>query len=143
MCKSSYSGRRASRGAGWPCAMLALVSAMAATPSFAICLVSKDPAIRELQTLVDKDAARALKQVGARLQSLEHAPQPDAQLLASLYAVQALAYSILELDDEAKNAASRGLQFATRVNDPVHLDLLSTFAENVYDAGGVEAALKN
>src|ERR1700730_6048387 len=120
MCKPIYAGRRASRGAGWPCAMLALVSAMAASPSFAICLVSKDPAIRELQTLVDKDAQRALKQVGTRLQSLEPAPQPDVHSLECLYAVQAHAYSILELDDDAKNAASKGLQFATRVNDPVY-----------------------
>src|ERR1700692_408179 len=100
MCKSSYSGRCASRGGGWGlCAMLAIAWAMGPAPSFATCLVSKDPAIRELQTLVDKDAARALKQVTARLQSLKLAPRPDVQLLASLYAVQAQAYSILELDD--------------------------------------------
>jgi diguanylate cyclase (GGDEF)-like protein len=122
--------------------MLALAWAMAASPSFAICLVAKDPAIRELQTLVDQDAVRALKQAGTRLQSLEHAPQPDAQLLASLYAVQAQAYTNLELDDDAKNAASKGLRFATRLSDPVHLDLLSTYAENVYDAAGIDAALK-
>jgi diguanylate cyclase (GGDEF)-like protein len=116
---------------------------MGASPSFATCLVSKDPVIRELQTLVDKDAARALKQVETRLQSLEHAPRPDEQLLASLYAVQAQAYSILELDDDAKKAASKGLQFATRVTDPVHLDLLSTYADNVYDAAGMDTALES
>jgi diguanylate cyclase (GGDEF)-like protein len=116
---------------------------MGASPSFATCLVSKDPVIRELQTLVDKDAARALKQVKARVQSVEHAPRPDEQLLASLYAVQAQAYSILELDDDAKKAASKGLQFATRVTDPVHLDLLSTYADNVYDAAGMDTALES
>jgi diguanylate cyclase (GGDEF)-like protein len=116
---------------------------MGASPSFATCLVSKDPVIRELQTLVDKDAARALKQVETRLQSLEHAPRPDEQLLASLYAVQAQAYSILELDDDAKKAASKGLQFATRVTDPVHLDLLSTYADNVYDVAGMDTALES
>jgi diguanylate cyclase (GGDEF)-like protein len=143
MCKSSYSGRCASRGAGWwLCAVLAIAWAMGASPSFATCLVSNDPAVRELQTLVDKDAARALKQVRTRLQSLVVAPQPDVRLLASLYAVQAQAYSILELDDEAKSAASKGLHFATRVSDPVRLDLLSTYAENVYDAAGMDAALK-
>jgi diguanylate cyclase (GGDEF)-like protein len=122
--------------------MLVLAWAMAASPAFAICLVSKDPAIRELQTLVDVDPAQAVKQAGTRLQSLEHAPQPDAQLLASLYAVQGQAYTNLELDDDARNAASKGLRFATRVSDPVHLDLLSTYAENVYDAAGMDAALK-
>jgi diguanylate cyclase (GGDEF)-like protein len=143
MGKTSYSGRRTSTGAGWPCCVLAFAWAMAASPSFATCLGSKDPAIRELQILIDKDAVRALKQVRTRLESLEHAPTPDAQLLASLYAVQAQAYSILELDEDAKSAASKGLQFAaTRSNDPVRLDLLSTYAENVYDAAGMDAALK-
>jgi diguanylate cyclase (GGDEF)-like protein len=122
--------------------MLATAWTMGTAPSFATCLLSKNPAIRELQTLVDKDAARALKQVAARLQPLEHAPQPDVQLLASLYAVQAQAYSMLELDDGAKKAAAKGLQFAPRMGDPVRLDLLSTFAENVYDAAGMDAALK-
>jgi len=143
MCKSSYPGRHASSRAGWwPCCMLATAWTMGAAPSFATCLVSKDPDVRELQTLVDKDAARALKQVAARLQPLEQAPQPDAQLLAPLYAVQAQAYSMLELDDDARKAASKGLQFATRIGDPVRLDLLSAHAENVYDAVGMDAAIK-
>jgi diguanylate cyclase (GGDEF)-like protein len=122
--------------------MLAIAWAMGTSPSFATCLVSKDPAIRELQTLVNKDAARALKQVKTQLQSLEHAPRPNVVFLASLYAVQAQAYSILELDDDARNAASKGLRFATRMNDPVRLDLLSAYAENVYDAAAMDAALK-
>src|SRR6266446_3281951 len=143
MCKSSYPGRHASSRAGWwLCCMLATAWTMGAAPSFATCLVSKDPDVRELQTLVDKDAARALKQVAARLQPLEQAPQPDAQLLAPLYAVQAQAYSMLELDDDARKAASKGLQFATRIGDPVRLDLLSAHAENVYDAAGMDAAIK-
>ncbi|HEY4442757.1 MAG TPA: diguanylate cyclase [Steroidobacteraceae bacterium] len=122
--------------------MLALAWSMAASPSFAICLVSKDPAIRELQILVEKDAAQAVKQAGSRLQSLEQAVRPDAQLLAALYAVQGQAYTNLELDDDARNAASKGLRFATGASDPVHLDLLSTYAENVYEAAAMDAALK-
>jgi diguanylate cyclase (GGDEF)-like protein len=122
--------------------MLAIAWMLGAPRSFATCLMSKDPAIRELQTLVDKDAAQALTQVQTRLQSLEYAPQPNVQLLAALYGVQSQAYSILELDDEARNAASKGLRIATRVSDPVHLDLLTSYAENVYDAAGMEAALK-
>src|SRR5258708_728086 len=143
MCTSSYSGRHASNRVGWRlCSVLAIAWTMGAAQSFATCLISKDPAIRELQTLVDKDAARALKQVAARLQPLEHAPQPDVELLASLYSVEAQAYSMLELDDDAKKAASKGLQFATRTSDPVRLDLLSAYAETGYDAAGMDAALK-
>jgi diguanylate cyclase (GGDEF)-like protein len=143
MCKSSDSGRGASSRAGWRlCSMLAIAWTMGSAPSFATCLVDKDPAIRELQTLVDKDAARALIQVATRLQPLEHARLPDLRLLASLYAVQAQAYSMLELDDDARKAASKGLQFATAMSDPVRLDLLSAYAENVYDAAGMDAALR-
>jgi diguanylate cyclase (GGDEF)-like protein len=105
--------------------------------------MSADPAIRELQTLVDKDATRALQQVSTQLQSLERAPQVDAQRTASLYSVQAQAYSILELYDDAKNAAAKGLKFARLASDPVHLDLLSTYAENVFDAAGMDSAIKS
>ncbi|MEA3198091.1 MAG: hypothetical protein QOF32_2143 [Gammaproteobacteria bacterium] len=127
----------------WLCCLLAIAWTAGSSPSVAACLNSQDPSIRELQTLVDKDAASALKQLETRLQTLEHAPQPDVQLLASLYAVQAQAYAILELDGDAKAAALKGLRFAVRVNDPVHLDLLSTYAESVYDAAGIDSALES
>jgi diguanylate cyclase (GGDEF)-like protein len=142
------SGRRACRVAsGRPCSVpalaLALAWAIAPSPVLATCLVSADPVIRELQTLVDRDANRALQQVQARLKPLEHASRPDAKQLAALYAVQAQAYSILELDEQAKTAASKGLKLATLAGDPVHLDLLSTYAENVYDPVGIDSSLKS
>src|SRR6202034_2365449 len=144
MFNSSYAGRRASRAAGWwLCSLLASAWAMVPAPVFATCLISADPAIRELQTLVDKDATRALQQVGTQLQLQEGAPRADAPRLASLYAVQAQAYGILELDNDAKNSALKGLKFATLATDPVHIDLLSTYAENVYDAAGMGAAIKS
>ena len=144
MCNLKLAGGRASRSAGWwLCSVLAIAWAIAPSPAVAICFVSAKPAIRELQTLVGKDAARALQQVAARLQPLESSPQPDAQLLASLYAVQAQAYSILELADDARNAAAKGLKFATLASDPVHLDLLSAYAENIYDQDGIDHAIKS
>jgi diguanylate cyclase (GGDEF)-like protein len=123
--------------------MLASAWAAAPSPALATCLVSTDPAIRELQTLVDKDATRALQQVGTQLQLLKGAPDTDARHVASLYAVQAQGYSILELDVDARNAASKGLKLATLATDPVHLDLLATYAENVYDAAGINTAIKS
>jgi diguanylate cyclase (GGDEF)-like protein len=116
---------------------------MTASPSVASCLASGDPGIRDLQTLVDKDATRALKQVANRLRPLELTPYADAQRMAALYAVQAQAYGILELDEEARNSAAKGLKLATRAEDPVHIDLLSTYAENVYDAAAMEDAIKS
>src|SRR5580692_9546136 len=111
MCKLKVAGRRL-------CCVLAIAWAATAAPARAICLISADPGIRELQTLVDEDAARALKQVGTRLRTAQQAPQPEVRLLASLYAVQAQAYGILELDEDAKKAASKGLQYAASANDP-------------------------
>jgi diguanylate cyclase (GGDEF)-like protein len=121
-----------------------LALALACSPGArAICVASPDPAIRELQALVDRDATQALNEVQIKMQPLQSAGQTDSHRLAALYAVQAAAYSILELDDAAKQAASRGLTLATAASDPVHVDLLSTYAENVYDAAGVDAALKS
>jgi len=107
------------------------------------CIAGADPTIRELQILVDKDAARALNQAQIKLQATKLAPRPDPQRLASLYAVQAQAYSILELDEAAKSAAKEGLKLATLADDPTHLALLSTYAENIYDATGMQSALNS
>src|ERR1700730_10212862 len=124
----------------WLCSIFAF--AWALCPSAAVaaaCLMSAAPEIRELQTLVDKDATRALIQV----QTLLRAPQPDPQRLAALYGVQAQAYGILERDDDARNAALAGLKFGTLASDPVRLDLLSTYGENAYDAAEIDAALRS
>src|ERR1700679_4002835 len=93
--------------------MLGIVFLADPAPAFAYCLTSADPAILELQLLVDEDAQRALKQAQIRLQIAQHAPQPDAPLIASLYAVQAHAYDVLELDDAAREAASKGLGYVS------------------------------
>jgi diguanylate cyclase (GGDEF)-like protein len=139
-------GRHACQLTGWWLgAMLAIVCLADSAPAFAYCLTSADPAILELQLLVDEDAQRALKQAQIRLQIAQHAPQPDARLIASLYAVQAHAYDVLELDDAAREAASKGLAYvsASSATDPVRLDLQSAYADNVYDAPQVAAAINS
>jgi diguanylate cyclase (GGDEF)-like protein len=144
MWNSKPAGRCAFRTAGWwLCTVLAFAWAIRPSPAAARCLISPDPAIHALQIMVDQDAARALKQVQTLLGPLERAPLPDGQKLAPLYAVQAQAYTILELEDEAKNAAGKGLKYATLANDPVRINLLSAYAENVYDAAGMDSALKS
>jgi diguanylate cyclase (GGDEF)-like protein len=143
MLNPKFAGRHTCRAAGWWLCSILFACAILPSPVSASssCLISADPAIRELQDLVDTDAARALMKVRTQLDALQRAPQTDAQRLASLYAVQARAYTILELDGEARNAASQGLKFATLASDPVHLDLLSAYADNVYDAAGLDAAV--
>jgi diguanylate cyclase (GGDEF)-like protein len=68
-------------------------------------------------------------------------PVDDAHM-AALYAVQAQSYSLLELDAQARTAALQGLQLAPWPNDSTHLTLQMIYAENVYDAEGIDSALE-
>jgi len=99
--------------------------------------------MRHIQLLIVKDATQALKQIEDRMDAVRReasATQGRTERLASLYAVQADAYGILERSAEARNSAAEGLNLATHPNDPVRLQLLSAYAENVYDEAGIAAA---
>jgi len=108
--------------------------------AFAACLPSADPVIRELQSLVNQDAKSALAKVKTLLDSETKVAHPNGQRLASLYDVQAQAYSILELEADARDSVAKGLKYATAAQDPVRLDLLAMLAENVYDQAEIDAA---
>jgi diguanylate cyclase (GGDEF)-like protein len=108
--------------------------------AYAACLPSSDPVIRTLQTLVNQDAKAALAKVKTLVDSETAAAHPNAERLASLYDVQAQAYSILELEADARESVAKGLQFAAGARDPVRLDLLATLAENVYDQAEIDKA---
>jgi diguanylate cyclase (GGDEF)-like protein len=140
MCKSTYTGRRAHRAARLLSPMLFAAWAFAAMPAAAACLPSADAGIRELQTLVNRDAKAALAKVQTQLDFESKLPQPNAQRLASLYDVEAQAYSILELTSLARQSVSKGLKFAGGDKDLIRLDLLATLAENVYDQAQITAA---
>jgi len=143
MCNSRCAGQRASRaGIAGIFAALLLSWVLAAQPAAAACLPNADPAIRALQILVDQDANAALKKVALLLKAELAAPLPSPQRLASLYSVQAQAYSILELESKARDAVFKGLKLATDNTDPVRITLLSLYAENVYDQAGIAAAVK-
>lgn len=127
-------------------AALPLIWACWPSIASATCIANPDPDIRQLQALVPQDATRALKQVQMRLDTLAQAPAAapvDTARLASLYAVQAQAYGILELADEARRAAGQGLKLATEVRDPVHLELMSEDAENTYEGPAVAAQIES
>ncbi len=111
----------------------------------AACLPNPDPEIRQLQTLVSADATQALEQVRIRLEALRASPSSthhDDAYVASLYAVQAEAYDILQLPAEGRTAAAAGLTLNADVHDPVHLDLVSAYAETAHDAAAIAAALE-
>jgi len=129
----------------FPCFLSLLYCAWPSSAS-ALCLLNPNPEMRQLQSLVATDATGALKQIQAKLNEV-HGSAPDGPAssaeLASLYAVQAEAFQILERAAEARGAASAGLKLAPEVRDPLHSELLTAFAENVYDDAGIAAALQS
>ena len=56
--------------------------------------------------------------------------------------MEAEAYSILELDANARSAAEKGLALVPSPRDPVHLELLNAYASAVYDSAGIAAAIQ-
>ncbi len=91
---------------------------------------------------MDQDANAALKKVAVLLKTELATPIPSPQRLASLYSVQAQAYTILELESKARDAVFKGLKLAPDNTDPVRIMLLSLYSESVYDQAGIAAAVK-
>jgi diguanylate cyclase (GGDEF)-like protein len=112
----------------------------------ASCLVNPDPQISRLQELVEQDASLALTQARNLLSAISPMPvseiSENAARAAALYAVEAQAYSILELDTESRAAADKGFALAPNRRDPVHLELLMSYADSVYDKAGLTAAIE-
>jgi diguanylate cyclase (GGDEF)-like protein len=106
------------------------------------CLPYDSPEITRLQEFASRDPSRALEQTRTALAQLERDPSASPSQRAALYAAQAHAYSLLELDHEARKSAALGLALAPALNDPVHLDLLMVDAENVYDQAGLNSAIE-
>jgi diguanylate cyclase (GGDEF)-like protein len=132
--------RRSIKGAG---VLLPLVLGIASwfgpADASAACFTSTDPEAHRLQLLVSQDAAKVVTAAQARIEQLKQSPERSA----AFYAVLADAYGTLELDREARKAASIGLVLAPRLDDPVHLDLLSSYSENIYDSPGLAAAVSD
>ncbi|HEV2267894.1 MAG TPA: GGDEF domain-containing protein [Steroidobacteraceae bacterium] len=124
-------------------ALLVLVLCLAcANVARADCFPIADTPYVTLDPLVDKNATEALGAVAARLAVLNRAGAAgDSRQLAALYAVQADAYSILELDHEARVAAAKGLALVSAPTDPLRLELLSTAALNIYTQDGIREAI--
>jgi diguanylate cyclase (GGDEF)-like protein len=111
--------------------------------AWADCFPVVDAAYLRLDPLVDNNPAHALSAVAARLYALDRAGGPrDPRQLAALYAVQADAYDILELEHEAHAAAERGLALVRGPTDPLRLELLTTAALNVYTQDGIRGAIR-
>ena len=139
-------GRRPPAGVApwqWLLALL-LAAAWPFASSQASCVENPDPEIHRLQVLTAENGAKAVKEAQAMLDELKTTPLPDplknASRIAALYAVQAEAYEILEMDEEARKSAAQGLAIATGVHDPLHVELLTAYAENVFQKPGLASA---
>jgi diguanylate cyclase (GGDEF)-like protein len=143
MSVSSVKSRRGLRPVRmWLLPLLLLAWGAAYSQAFAACLPSEDPAIHDLQVMVNRDAKAALAKVRVMLDAELGASRPNSPRIAALYDVQAQAYSILELESDARASVAKGLQFATGDTNPIRLDLLATLAENVYDQAAIDEADK-
>jgi diguanylate cyclase (GGDEF)-like protein len=107
----------------------------------ASCLELSPPSIQPLQALSIRDPKKALSAVKAALDAAGRTTPLDEPRIAALYAIEAESYSLLELDGDARSAALKGLEYAPLPNDSTHLTLQMVYAENVYDADGINAAL--
>ncbi len=112
----------------------------------ASCLDSLDPDIHHLQELINQDATKALNQAQALMSDLKREPLSDATRntarTAALYAIEAQAYGILELDADARTSAAKGLALVPSERDPVHVELLLSFADSVYDSVGIASTIQ-
>lgn len=107
------------------------------------CFPVADAAYVALDPLVNRNPAQALTAVATRLDELNRAGVAhDPRQLAALYAVQADAYDILELDHQARAASAKGLALINGATDPLRLALLSAQALNIYTQDGIHDAIR-
>jgi diguanylate cyclase (GGDEF)-like protein len=128
---------------GWTALLALALCAAGAVAARAACFPVSDPAYVALRPQVDDDPAHVLTVVAARLQAIDRAggAAQESRRLAALYAVQAGAYAILELDHEARAAAQKGLALVSGPTDPLRLELLSTAALDIYTQHGIRNAI--
>jgi len=146
-----HAGRHASISARlWWWSWLLLAGAFVPIFASAGCLPDADADIARLQELISKDATKAVRQAQGMLDTLQResasASSSDvlhtASRIGALYAVEAEAYSVLELRANARSAAEKGLALVPSQHDPVHLELLMAYASAVYDSAGIAAAIQ-
>ena len=116
------------------------VGALLAGSVQARCFGVSFPEVQPLEAAVIRDARKAIADAQNQRAELLRGPHADSLQLASLYAIEAQGYSLLDLDADARNTALKGLALAPGPTDPIHLNLLSTYAENQFDEDGLRNA---
>lgn len=143
MLRIPFAHKLASGRAGAASRLLGLVVAWGICAfANATCFIGPDPSIRAMQSLAASDGNAALKRADAALADA-NIIHSSPERIAWLEAVRAEAFSALELDPDARDAASAGLKLVPDNTKDVHLALMTIRAENVYDAAGIEQALSD
>jgi diguanylate cyclase (GGDEF)-like protein len=122
-------------------AALALILTLLGGVARAGCLELSPPSTQPLQELSIRDPKKAIAAIKTEIDAASRATPVDESRIATLYAIEASSYSLLELDSQARSTALKGLEYAPLPNDSTHLTLQMVYAENVYDADGINAAL--
>jgi len=111
---------------------------LAGTAARAGCISLPYPDLRALAALDLTNASQAVARAQAQIEVARRDANTDPLRLAALYAVAAQSNSILELDDPARAAAVSGLALGPPDDSPVHLSLMVSYAETVYDVVGLK-----
>ena len=120
--------------------LLTLMLAFVTSGAWADCL-ELPPDVRSLEALGVEDPKKALEAIKTALGAAQRSAPADKPHVAALYAVAARSYSLLELDTDARSAASSGLQLVPEPTDLTHLALQIAHSENVYDSTGIDSAI--
>src|SRR5882724_10572119 len=120
--------------------LLTVALALSAAAARADCL-PPPPDTRALEALGLEDPNKALETLKTALTAAQKSTPADKGHVAALYAVAAESYSLLELDAQARSAASAGLELVPEPTDLTHLALQIAHAENVYDSAGINNAV--
>ncbi len=84
------------------------------------------------------NASQAVARAQAQIEVARRDMNTEPLHLAALYAVAAQSNSILELDEPARAAAVSGLALGPPDDSAVHLSLMISYAETVYDVTGLK-----
>jgi diguanylate cyclase (GGDEF)-like protein len=130
------------RLAGWIAGSLLITGVLMSSQSaHAACIDAPDTETRKLQHLVPADPNQALARADSALRA-QAGSSTNASAMAWLQAVRAQAFTLLELDGDARAAAAAGLTLVSNPRDPVRFVLVSLDAQNVYDAAGIAQAME-
>jgi diguanylate cyclase (GGDEF)-like protein len=100
-----------------------------------------DPDARRFEQMAGANPARAAEEIKLALANVKGTSPADILRKAAFYSTLAEALSALELDTDAKAAATAGIELLHDQDHPLYVNLLYLQAANTYDDEGIKAAM--